>query len=99
VIGDADSGGGLIGVRDGNLLGTTPRGCRKGRMRSGGASVPLGAGGRLLVMREAEADGGGKPWIGLLSRGQEGARGQAGSRHGCLLCKGTAYGLSDSISP
>lgn len=87
-IGDADSGGGLIGVRDGNLLGTTPRGCREGRMRSDSALAALGAGGRLLVVGEAEAEGGGKPWMGLLSRRQEGARGQGGSRHGCLPRKG-----------
>ena len=59
-------------------------------MRSDGASGALGAGGRLFVVGEAEAEGRGKPWMGLLSWGQEGARGQGGSRHGCLECKGTA---------
>jgi len=59
-------------------------------MRSDGASEALGAGGRLLVVGEADAEGGGKPWMGLLSWGQERVRGQGGSRHGCLGCKGTA---------
>jgi len=57
-------------------------------MRSGGASGALGAGGRLLVVGEAEAEGGGKPWMGLMSRGQEGARGQRGSRHGMFAVQG-----------
>ena len=38
-ISDADSSDRLIGVRDGNILGTTLRGCREGRMRSDDAST------------------------------------------------------------
>ena len=59
-------------------------------MRSDGVSAALGAGGRLLVVGEAEAEGGGKPWMGSLSWGHEGARRQRISRHGCLQGKGTA---------
>ena len=74
-VGDADSGGGLDGVRDGDLLGTTPRGCREGRMRRDGVPAALGFSGRLPVVGEVEADGGRQPWMGLLGRSEEGATG------------------------
>lgn len=81
-VGDADSGGGLLGVRDGDLLGTTPRGCGEGRMRSGMVPAALRVGGRLLGVGEVEADGGRQPWMGLLCRGEERATAEGGgSRH------------------
>lgn len=65
-VGDANAGGWLPGVRDGNLLGTAARGRREGRVGGGGGSAALGVVGRLLMVGDGEAEGGREPWTGVL---------------------------------
>jgi hypothetical protein len=88
-VGDADVVGRLASVRDGDLHDAAARGHGEGRVRRDGVPTALGVEGRLIVAGEAGAEGGGRPWNGLLRRDEdedeEGASGkERGGRHGRL---------------
>lgn len=53
-VGDADAGGGLAGVRDGDLLWTVA--AREGRVSGHRSSAALGVGCRLVVVGEGKAE-------------------------------------------